>query len=198
MNALKLIGTVLFVASLAACGTTKTVDQAEEPATTDPYTYVLDGQSTTPETLERLIAQGTHLSYFVPSGWDGKTMRAYSSEAGLNAARAQQDQRIRTQSFCIPSPWRTKTKFYDGVNYTGDKLELGRSTSFMDLAAININGRNWDNDISSVKGVDCGYSYLYDWVNPNIVISPGTDLSALPYPYNTGPGVSTISAIAVN
>jgi hypothetical protein len=196
MNALKLAWTVLFVASLAACGTTRPLDQADEPATADPYTYVLDGQPATPQTLEGLIAQGVHLSYFVPSGWDGKTMRAFSTEAGLNAARAQQDQKLQVQSWCVSLV--TKTKFYDGVNYTGDKLELGRNTSFMDLASVNINGRNWDNDISSVKGVDCGYSYLYDWVNPNIVISPGTDLSALPYPYNTGPGVSTISAIAVN
>jgi hypothetical protein len=196
MNALKLAWTVLFVASLAACGTTKPLSQSEEPATADPYTYVLDGQPTTPETLGQLSAQGTHLSYFVPSGWDGKTMRAFSTEAGLMAAKAQQDQKIQTQGLCVA--WQTTTKFYDGVNYTGAKLELGRSTSFMDLASVNINGRNWDNDISSVKGVDCGYSYLYDWVNPNIVISPGMDLSALPYPYNTGPGVSTISAIAVN
>lgn len=196
MNKKTLIGIVLIGTLFVACGTTNPVDQAEEPATADPYTYVLDGQPVSVEALEHLIAHGTHLNYFVPSGWDGKTMQAFSAEAGLNAAKAQQDRRIQPQSFCVA--WQTTTKFYDGVNYTGAKLELGRNTSFMDLAAVNINGRNWDNDISSVKGVDCGYSYLYDWVNPNIVISPGADLSALPYPYNTGPGVSTISAIAVN
>ncbi len=196
MKTLQFMLIVLIGSLFAACGPTKPLDQTEEPAMADPYNYVLDGQPTTPQTLERLSAQGIHLSYFVPSGWDGKTMQAFSTEAGLNAAKAQQDQRIQTQSFCVAL--QTNTKFYDGVNYSGASLELGRSTSFMDLAAVNINGRNWDNDISSVKGVDCGYTYLYDWVNPNIVISPGTDLSALPSPYNTGPGLSTISAIAVN
>lgn len=197
MKTLKLIGVVVIGALFAACGSTPTPDQAEAPAT-ESYNYVLDGEPTTEETLKRLVDRGVHLTYFVPSGWDGKTMQAFSTEAGLTAAREQQDQKIQAQGFCIPAPGRTKAKFYDGVNYTGDKLEVGRNTSFMDLASVNINGRNWDNDISSVKGVDCGYSYLYDWVNPNVVISPGTDLSALPYPYNTGPGVSTISAIAVN
>lgn len=195
MNTKTLVKLVLIGTLFAACGTTKPLDQGEERAT-DPYTYVLDGQAVSTDVLERLIAQGAHLNYFVPSDWDGKTMQAFSTQAGLMTTKAQQDQRIQAQGLCIPL--RTKTKFYDGVNYTGDKLELGRNTSFMDLAAVNINGRNWDNDISSVKGVDCGYSYLYDWVNPNIVISPGTELSALPYPYNTGPGVSTISAISVN
>jgi hypothetical protein len=196
MNKKTLIGIVLIGTLFVACGTTKPLSQPEEPATSDPYTYILDGQPATLETLERVSAQGTHLNYFIPSGWDGKTMQAFSTEAGLMAVKAEQDRRIQPQSFCVA--WQTTTKFYDGVNYTGAKLELGRNTSFMDLASVNINGRNWDNDISSVKGVDCGYSYLYDWVNPNIVISPGTDLSALPYPYNTGPGVSTISGIAVN
>jgi hypothetical protein len=196
MKTFQFILLVLIGSLFMACGSSKTDNQIEEGMVTDPYNYVLDGQPTTLEALERLSAQGIHLSYFVPSGWDGTTMQAFSTEAGLNAAKAKQDQRIQTQSFCIAL--QTKTKFYDGVNYTGSKLELGRSTSFMDLASVNINGRNWDNDISSVKGVDCGYTYLYDWVNPNIVISPGTDLSALPHPYNTGPGLSTISAIAVN
>ncbi len=196
MKTLQFILFVLIGSLFMACGNTQTENQIEESMVIDPYNYVLDGQPTTLEALERLSAQGIHLSYFVPSGWDGKTMQAFSTEAGLNAAKAQQDQRIQTQSFCVAL--QTKTKFYDGVNYSGVSLELGRNTSFMDLAAVNINGKNWDNDISSVKGVDCGYTYLYDWVNPNIVISPGTNLSALPYPYNTGPGLSTISAIAVN
>lgn len=195
MKALKFFFVMLIGASLAACGNTTPLAQTAEPTAANPYNYVLDGQPVSLESLERLSAQGVPLNYFVPTNWDGTTMQVYSTEAGLKAAQAQQDQKLKVQGWCVSL--RTKSQFFDGENYTGADFKVAKGITYADLTSVIINGRYWDEDISSVKAADCTYTYLYDWVNPNITISPGQNLPALPYPYNTGPGKSTILGLAV-
>lgn len=198
MKALKFIWIVLIGASFTAYGGTKSIAQATEPVTADPYTYVLDGQPTSAESLQNLSHQGTHLTYFVPSNWDGKTLQVFSTETGVKAFQ-QRDQHIQAQGFCISL--RTKSTFYDGENYVGRTLVVPKNTTYQDLSTIGT-PTSWDNDISSVKGADCVYTYLYDDAPLgvgllSVIISPGQNLSSMPSPHNTGAGLSTISALAV-
>jgi predicted small lipoprotein YifL len=196
MNALKLIWTVLFVASLAACGTTKPLNQSEEPATADPYSYVLDGQPSSAEAVKKLGDQGVPLIFFAPVG-DAPVYQVFSGKAGFETFKARYDREVGAQGFCISL--KTKSTFYDLEGYGGNKFDIDKGDAELDLGGgPGITG--WDDDVSSVKGADCVETWLYEdnaLTGDVVVVPKGGKISKMPVNFDDGPGKSTISSILV-
>lgn len=165
---------------------------------TESYSYVLDGSPTTAEALERLSAGGTHLIYVAPVAENPQTMQVFSGDAGFAVFKQEHDRKVNAQGLYVSL--RTKTTFYDGENYTGASLVANKDTKINDLNTLSHGSVSWNNDISSVKGADCVYTYLWSGTNLTggvVAIPPGSNLDKMPSGFNDKPGFSTISSVEV-
>jgi hypothetical protein len=202
-----LVGGLTF--GLAACGGTSTPASGEETRGVDPYTYLLDGKTSSAEEVERLSKQVT-LSYFMPSD---KTdlVQVFTTNDGFEAYKRQylQAQSLQPQFLCVSL--RTRTTIYDFPNYGGDQEDVLKGTSLPNLGTVlrsNTSEPNWNTthgtppntttgDISSIKMADCTWTRLYIGTNYSSNWSKlerkGGNLSVMPAGFN-----DTISSMIVD
>lgn len=190
--------------SLAACGGPSAPTNLEQAGGVDPYTYVLDGEASTAEAVERLSKQA-ELTYLMPSD-NTSVVHVFTTDAGFEAHKQQL---IQPQALCVSL--RTKTTIYDGTSYSGDQEDILKGTSLPDLTFLLRNNSaepNWNTpqedssgniiaygDISSIKMADCKYTRLYTGTNytGSKLERKGGNLSLMPAGFN-----NVISSVKVD